>query len=75
MTTTIEHAGGVFPVHIESNQRSQSGTHWLEKVIYMVPVIQRPWGYNPLGIKNLNPEWMRRLGQSGKDCYDAILGL
>jgi len=30
-------------------------------------------GYNPLGVKNLDPEWVRRLGQTGKDCYDAIL--
>ena len=39
----------------------------------MVPVAQRPAGYSPLDIKNLDPEWIRRLGQSGRDCYDAIL--
>ena len=39
----------------------------------MVPVAPRPDGYNPLGVKNLDPEWIRRLGQTGKDCYDAIL--
>ena len=33
----------------------------------------RPEGYNPLGVKNLDPQWIRRLGQTGKDCYDAIL--
>ena len=33
----------------------------------------RPEGYNPLGVKNLDPHWIRRLGQTGKDCYDAIL--
>ena len=36
-------------------------------------VNQRPAGYNPIDIKNLDPEWVRRLGQSGRDCYDAIL--
>jgi hypothetical protein len=36
-------------------------------------VAPRPAGYNPLGQKNLDPEWIRRLGQTGKDCYDAIL--
>ena len=46
---------------------------WLEDVIWMVPVAQRPAGYSPLEIKNLDPEWIRRLGQSGHDCYDAIL--
>jgi hypothetical protein len=39
----------------------------------MVPVAPRPDGYNPLGVKNLDPEWIQRLGQSGKDCYAAII--
>ncbi len=29
--------------------------------------------YSPLGEKNLDPEWIARLGKSGKDCYEAIL--
>jgi hypothetical protein len=64
--------GGYFPVHIESNN-DLAIARWLENVIHMLPVAQRPTGYNPLGIKNLNLEWIRRLGQSGKDCFDAIL--
>jgi hypothetical protein len=67
-----EYEGGVFPRHIESNNDPQVA-RWLEHVIYMVPVAPRPAGYNPLGVKNLDPEWIRRLGQSGKDCYQAIL--
>jgi hypothetical protein len=39
----------------------------------MVPVAPRPPGYNPLGEQNLDPKWIRRLGQSGKDCFDAIV--
>ena len=66
------HEGGYFPVHIESNN-DPDVVCWLERVIHMVPVAQRPPGYNPLGIKNLDPEWIRRLGQSGMDCYDAIV--
>ena len=46
---------------------------WLEEVIWLLPVNQRPEGYNPLGIKNLEPEWVGRLGDTGKECYDAIL--
>ena len=42
-------------------------------MIHLLPVNQRPEGYNPLETKNLDPEWIRRLGQSGKDCYDAIV--
>jgi hypothetical protein len=66
------HEGGVFPVHIESNT-DPVVARWLESVIWMVPVAQRPDGYNPLGVKNLDPEWIRRLGQSGKDCFEAIV--
>jgi hypothetical protein len=64
--------GGYFPVHVESCIQPDVVT-WLENVIYMLAVNQRPEGYTPLGVKNLDPEWIRCLGQSGKDCYDAIL--
>ncbi len=67
-----EHDGGYFPVHVESNNDPEVA-RWLEHVIYVVPVGQRPPGYNPLGIQNLDPCWVQRLGQSGKDCYQAIL--
>jgi hypothetical protein len=67
-----QHAEGIFPVHIENNTDPDIAV-WLEGVISMVPVAPRPDGYNPLGIKNLDPEWIQRLGQSGRDCYDAIL--
>jgi hypothetical protein len=64
--------GGYFPCHVEScNDPEVAG--WLEKVIWMVPVMQRPAGYSPLGIMNLVPEWVCRLSRAGKDCYDAIL--
>jgi hypothetical protein len=66
------HAGGYFPVHIESNN-DPGVARWLEKVIWMVPVTQRPPGYSPLEIKRIDPRWVRRLGQSGCDCYNAIL--
>lgn len=66
--------GGLFPVHIESNNDPRVAA-WLEEVIHLLPVAPRPDGYNPLGIKNLDPEWIRRLGQSGKDCFDAILAM
>lgn len=66
------HEGGIFPKHIESNNDPQIA-RWLERVIHMIPVAPRPEGYNPLGVKNLDREWIRRLGQSGRDCYDAIL--
>ena len=68
----FEHEGGIFPVHVESST-DPGIARWLEKRIYMVPVFQRPSGYDPLEEQNLDPHWIRRLSQSGKNCYDAIL--
>lgn len=64
--------GGIFPCHVESTSDPQT-VAWLEKVLHMIPVAPRPPGYSPLGTKNLQPEWIRRLGRSGHDCYDAIV--
>jgi hypothetical protein len=63
--------GGVFPTHIESLNDARTA-RWLENVLHVLPVAQRPEGYNPLGRKNLEPKWIARLGRSGKDCFDAI---
>jgi hypothetical protein len=68
------YAGGVFPAHIESNQEPKVA-RWAEDVLKVIPVAQRPDGYNPLGIKNLDPDWIRRLGQSGKDCFGALVAM
>jgi len=68
----FRHKGGIFPRHIESNNDPQVAT-WLEKVIHVLPVSQRPNGYNPLETKNLDSRWIARLGQSGRAGYDAIL--
>ena len=63
--------GGVFPSHIES-LNSAKHARWLEKVLHLLPVEPRPDGYSPLGIKNLEPQWVARLGRSGMDCFEAI---
>ena len=68
----FSHREGIFPVHIESNNDPKI-VSWLENVINILPVVQRPDGYNPLETKNLNPEWIARLGESGKMCYNAIV--
>ena len=64
--------GGVFPRHIESC-REERVADWLEEVLHVLPVAPRPEGYNPLGTKNLDPPWIRRLGATGKECFDAIV--
>lgn len=67
-----DYAQGLYPVAIASTTDSAIAK-WLESIIYMVPVAQRPAGYDPLGIKNLDPAWIAQLGNSGKACYDSIL--
>jgi hypothetical protein len=64
--------GGYFPAHIVSC-RDTDVARWLESVIHLLPVNPRPPSYNPLGAKNLDPDWAHRLGRTGKDCYQAIL--
>lgn len=64
--------GGYFPRHIESNNDPETAG-WLQSVLHILPVNTRPDGYNPLGRQNLSPEWVGRLGQSGKDCFEAIV--
>jgi hypothetical protein len=64
-------SGGVFPAHIES-LTSARPARWLEKVLHLLPIGPRPEGYSPLGVKNLEPKWIARLGESGKLCFEAI---
>jgi len=63
--------GGVFPAHVESFNNGRLA-RWLEKVLHILPIEPRPDGYNPLGKRNLDPKWIARLGQTGKNCFDAI---
>jgi hypothetical protein len=64
--------GGVFPSHIESCHRPKVA-RWLGSVLHLIPVEPRPDGYSPLGVKNLTPKWVAKLGQSGQNCYNAIV--
>jgi hypothetical protein len=66
------HRGGIFPQHIESTN-DPAVARWLENVLHLLPVSPRPEGYHPLGIKNLAPQWIARLGRSGQDCFKAIV--
>jgi hypothetical protein len=67
----FHYEGGYFPAHVETNN-DPTVIKWLERMIYMVPINQRPVGYNPLEEKNLDPAWISRLGQTGAECFDAI---
>jgi hypothetical protein len=64
--------GGRFPGHIETTC-DPGIARWLERVLHLIPVAPRPSGYTPLGVRRLDPAWVRRLGRSGADCFDAIV--
>jgi hypothetical protein len=64
--------GGYFPRHIESCLEPDVAA-WIERVLHIIPVAPRPPGYSPLGEKNLDAGVIRQLGQTGKDCYSAIV--
>jgi hypothetical protein len=66
--------GGLFPARIESLNDSRR-VRWLERVLQVLPIEPRPEGYSPLGEKHLDPEWIARLGRTGRDCFDAIRGM
>lgn len=68
----IDVEGGVFPAHVECCT-SNEVARWLERVLQLLPIAPRPDGYSPLGVKNLDPEWVSRLGRCGADCFEAIL--
>lgn len=68
----FNHEGGIFPKHIERNTDPDIA-RWFESVFQMIPYWPRPAGYDPIFEKNLDPEWVERLGQAGKDCFDAIV--
>jgi len=64
--------GGYFPARIETSN-DPAIARWLEETIHLLPIAPRPEHYSPLEEKHLDKGWIRRLGQSGKDCYAAIL--
>jgi hypothetical protein len=67
---TVE--GGLFPAYVETTLDPDIA-RWLESVVHILPVSQRPEGYNPLGNERCDRGWIGRLGQSGRECYAAIL--
>lgn len=68
----IDHEGGYFPRHIETC-RDAGVARWLESVIHVIPVAPRPRGYSPLGDQRVTPDLARALGQTGRECFDAIV--
>lgn len=70
--TRIDYNGGFWPVHLENTQDRET-CEWLTAVLNFIPLQPRPEGYDPIITKNLKPQLVKRLGEAGKRCYDAIL--
>lgn len=63
---------GYWPMKIEST-RDAKVCKWLEDHLVIVPMGERPEGYEPLAKQNFKPHTIQELGAAGKDCYDAIM--
>jgi cytidyltransferase-like protein len=68
----LDYAGKFWPDHIE-NTTDNDTCEWLSEVLHFAPLQPRPEGYNPLLKKDLNPSIVKKLGESGQNCYEAIL--
>jgi hypothetical protein len=68
----LDYNGSFWPAHIE-NTTDRETCEWLSEVLNFAPLAPRPEGYNPIQKKNLDSKRIKRLGESGKACYDAIL--
>jgi cytidyltransferase-like protein len=68
----LDYNGSFWPEKIE-NTTDPETCEWLSEVLNFAPLTPRPEGYNPIQQKNLESLIIKRLGESGKACYDAIL--
>jgi hypothetical protein len=68
----LDYNGSFWPSNIETTVDRET-CEWLSKVLHFTPLQPRPEGYNPILVKNLDPCLVKRLGDSGVSCYDAIL--
>ena len=68
----LDYNGSFWPNNIE-NTIDADTCEWLSKVLHFAPLQPRPDGYNPLLKKNLDFGVIKKLGESGEKCYEAIL--
>jgi cytidyltransferase-like protein len=68
----LDYNGSFWPAKIETIKDPET-CEWLSKVLHFELLQPRPDGYNPLLIKNLDPLLVKRLGDSGVNCFEAIL--
>ncbi|MCK3684444.1 adenylyltransferase/cytidyltransferase family protein [Maribellus sp. YY47] len=68
----LDYDGKFWPKHIENTIDTET-CNWLSSVLNFAPLQPRPEGYDPIQKRNLDSKIIRRLGESGKACYEAIL--
>eukprot|EP01130_Rhizamoeba_saxonica_P006238 TRINITY_DN2483_c0_g1_i3.p1 TRINITY_DN2483_c0_g1~~TRINITY_DN2483_c0_g1_i3.p1 ORF type:complete len:329 (-),score=56.64 TRINITY_DN2483_c0_g1_i3:23-1009(-) len=70
--TLLTYDGDFWPETID-NCRDEDACKWLESVLYLIEIEPRCNSYDPLLQKNLCKNHINSLGQSGNECYNAIL--
>ena len=63
---------GFWPAKID-NCLDPETCDWLSEVINLIPLDPRPAGYNPIAVKNLKKEYVKKLGGAGNLCWESIL--
>jgi cytidyltransferase-like protein len=64
--------GQYWPECIESTNDDDI-CDWLEQSICLLPMHERPPGYDPLAKQNINRDSVAKLGKAGDLCWEAIL--
>jgi len=64
--------GGYWPEKIDST-RDKDICEWLSKALHLIPLEPRPVGYDPLEVKNLTRDIVKRLAGAGELCWESIL--
>jgi len=67
----LYYTGGYWPSQIDST-REEHITRWLEHVLHLIPLTPRPDNYDPIRIKNLTVEGVKKLSESGELCWQSI---
>lgn len=67
----LDYHGDFWPEKIETI-RDRETCEWLSETLNLVPLQPRPEGYDPLRTKKLDISVVRRLGESGRLCFEAI---
>jgi cytidyltransferase-like protein len=64
--------GDYWPSGIKST-KDPDICNWLSNVLYLIPLGERPEGYDPLSVMRLRKNWIQKLGESGDLCWRSIL--